>query len=218
VGSLQHQVATGVVERSPDGLTPAEQLDAIAIRLHPLIARQYRCFHELVRGPLAAQGIRIRDWTELAPGEREGLARRFADDVAPLLKPKALTRAPRHAFPHRADRGVSLAVMLRDGPEGPPHFATVELPPSLPRFLAAGDGAGVVALEMLVRAHLGALFPGREILEAHAFRVTRSGDIQLDELGAASFVQAVAEEVRRRPWGPVVRLEVERAMPPALSE
>jgi polyphosphate kinase len=218
VGSLQHQVAAGVVERSPDGLTPVEQLDAIAIRLHPLIARQYRSFHELVRGPLAAQGIRIRDWTELDTGERAGLARRFADDVAPLLTPKALTRAPGHAFPHLADRRVSLAVMLRDGPDGPPHFATVELPPSLPRFLAVGGDGGAVALETLVRAHLGALFPGREILEAHAFRVTRSGDIQLDELGAASFVQAVAEEVRRRPWGPVVRLEVERAMPPALRE
>ena len=219
VGSLQHQVAAGVVERSPDGLTPAEQLDAIAIRLHPLIARQYRCFHELVGGPLAAQGIRIRDWTALDPGERAALARRFTDDVASLLTPKALTRAPGHAFPHLADRRLSLAVMLRDGPDGPPHFATVELPPSLPRFLAVGgDGGGVVALETPVRAHLGTLFPGREILEAHAFRVTRSGDIQLDELGAASFVQAVAEEVRRRPWGPVVRLEVERAMPPALRE
>jgi polyphosphate kinase len=219
VGSLQHQVATGVVDRSPDGLTPAQQLDAIAIRLHPLMGRQYRCFHDLVRGPLAAEGIRVRDWAELDQGERAGLARWFTDDVAPLLTPKALTRAPGHAFPHLADRRVSLAVMLRDGPDGPPHFATVELPPSLPRFLAVGgDGGGVVALESLVRAHLDSLFPGREILEAHAFRVTRSGDIQLDELGAASFVQAVAEEVRRRPWGPVVRLEVERAMPPALRE
>src|SRR5256884_6860879 len=42
VGSLKHQVARGIVERSPDGLTPAEQLDAIAIRLRPLVARQYR--------------------------------------------------------------------------------------------------------------------------------------------------------------------------------
>jgi len=219
VGSLQHQVAAGVVERSPDGLTPAQQLDAIAIRLHPLIARQYRCFHELVRGPLAEQGIRVRDWTALDPAERAALARRFADDVIPLLTPKALTRAPGHPFPHLADRRVSLAVMLRDGPDGPPHFATVELPPSLPRFLSAdAAGGAVVALESVVRAHLGSLFPGREILEAHAFRVTRSGDIQLDELDAASFVQAVAEEVRRRPWGPVVRLEVERAMPPALRE
>jgi len=70
----------------------------------------------------------------------------------------------------------------------------------------------------MVRAHLSALFPGREVVEAHAFRVTRSGDIQLDELGTASFVQAIADELRRRPWGPVVRIEVERTMPPLLRE
>src|SRR5690349_2148258 len=221
IGALHHQVAVGegasISERSPDGLTAPEQLDAIAIRLHPLVARQYRCFHELVQGPLAEHGINIRDWATLDETDRARLARRFAEDIAPLLTPKALTRAPGHAFPHLADRRVSLAVMLRDEADGPPHFAVVELPASLPRFLAT-SGGGAVPLESLVHAQLGALFPGRAVVDAYAFRVTRSGDIQLDELGAASFVQAVAEEVRRRPWGPVVRLEVERAMPPELRE
>src|SRR5690242_1905707 len=221
IGALHHQVAVGegasISERSPDGLTAPEQLDAIAIRLHPLVARQYRCFHELVQGPLAEHGINIRDWATLDETDRARLARRFAEDIAPLLTPKALTRAPGHAFPHLADRRVSLAVMLRDEADGPPHFAVVELPASLPRFLAT-SGGGAVPLESLVHAQLGALFPGRAVVDAYAFRVTRSGDIQLDELGTASFAQAVAEEVRRRPWGPVVRIEVERAMPPGLRE
>jgi len=216
VGALKHQVAAGIAERSPDGLTPAEQLDAIAIRLRPLVARQYRCFEAVVRA-LAAEGTRIRDWSELAPAERAPLERRFAEDVAPVLTPKAFTRAPGHPFPHLGDRRLSLAVMLRDQPESPVHFASVECPSSLPRFLAVPSG-GVVPLEAIVRAHVGALFPGREVVEAHAFRVTRSGDIQLDELGAASFAQAITEEVRRRPWGPVVRIEVERTMPPPLRE
>jgi polyphosphate kinase len=82
----------------------------------------------------------------------------------------------------------------------------------------AAAAGGVVPLESMVRAQVGALFPGREVVEAHAFRVTRSGDIQLDELGTASFAQAIAEELRRRPWGPVVRIEVERTMPLLLRE
>jgi polyphosphate kinase len=219
VGSLQHQVAAGVVERSPDGLTPAEQLDAIAIRLHPLIARQYRTFRELLRGPLAAQGICLRDWAELDLEERTELARRFMDDMAPLLTPKPLTRAPGHAFPHLADRRVNLAVMLRDGPEGPPHFATVELPPSLPRFQAVGGHrGGVVALETVVRAHLDTLFPGREILEAHTFRVTRSAVIELKDEPLGGVLVAVEEQVARRPFGEVVRLEVESTMSEPLRE
>src|SRR3989454_4305045 len=172
--------------------------------------RQYRCFRT-VADALAAEGARIRDWSELAPAEHTSLERWFAENVAPVLTPKALTRAPGHSFPHLGDRRLSLAVLLRDGPDGPLHFASVECPSSLPRLVAAPAG-GMVPLESMVRAHLGALFPGREVVESHAFRVTRSGDIQLDEDSTASFAQAIADELRRRPWGPVVRIEVDRTM------
>ncbi|HYL56022.1 MAG TPA: polyphosphate kinase 1 [Gemmatimonadales bacterium] len=217
VGALKHRVASaepGNGDRSLDGLTPAEQLDAIAIRIHPLVARQYRCL-AIVAAALA-EYVPIRTWSDLSAHERQTLARRFSEEVAPLLTPKALTRAPGHPFPHLADRRLSLAVVLRDSRAGPVHYACVELPSSLPRFVAVERG--VIPLEAQVRQHLATLFPGREVLDTYAFRVTRSGDIQLDELGTASFAQAVAEEVRRRPWGPVVRIEVERAMPPGLRE
>lgn len=217
VAALQHQIAAGVVDHSPDGLTPAENLESIAMRVRQLVARQYRAFAELARAPEARGAIALREWADLEPGERAELERRFADEIAPLLTPKALTRAPGHPFPHIADRRLSLAVMLRDQAHGPPHFAVLELPATLPRFLPIGE-RGVVALETVVRAQLATLFPGREVVSAHAFRLTRAGDILLDELGTASFVQAVGEEVRRRPWGPVVRIEVDRAMPAPLRE
>ncbi len=222
VAALKHQVADGRDEPSPDGLTPGEQLDAIAIRLRPLVAQQSRMFAELSRadGALAAAEVALRDWAALDADTRARLARRCDEEIAPLLTPKALTRAPGHPFPRIGDRRLALAVMLRDQspPESPVHFAAVELPGSLPRFLPVQGHGAVVALEHVVRARLGALFPGREVVAAYTFRVTRSGDIQLDELGTASFVQAVADEVRRRPWGPVVRLEVERDMPQELRD
>jgi polyphosphate kinase len=217
VAALQHQIATGVLVPSPDGLTPAGQLEAIALRLHPLVDRQYRVYADIVRGSLAEAGVALRGWPELGPGERAALERRCADEIVPLLTPKALTRAPGHPFPQFADRRLALAVMLRDTGQQALHFAALELPATVPRFLAPASG-GVVPLEALIRTQLAALFPGREIVAAPAFRLTRAGDIQLDELGTASFMQAIGEEVRRRPWGPVVRLEVERAMPPSLRE
>src|SRR5207249_4648341 len=110
VGALKHQVASGGgadTERSPDGLTPAEQLDAIAIRVHPLVARHDRSF-QAVAPAAATAGLPIRTWSDLAAGEREALDRLFKNEVAPLLTPKALTRAPGHPFPHLADRRLSL--------------------------------------------------------------------------------------------------------------
>ncbi len=216
VGALKEQVAAGVVEPSPDGMSASEQLDAIAIRLRPLVARKYRVLAELGAGPLPAAGIRLRDWSDLNADERLPLAQRFRAEILPFLTPKALTRAPGHRFPQLGDRRVALAVMLRDQADGPVHFAAVELPAALPRLLAL-PGA-MVPTESVVRGQLGELFPSREVVAAHVFRVTRSGDIHLDELGTASFVQAVAEEVRRRPWGPVVRIEVERGMPQELRD
>lgn len=216
VGALKEQVATGIVEPSPDGMSAPEQLDAIAIRLRPLVARKYRVLSELAVGPLPAAGIRLREWADVGADERSQLAQRFRAEIMPFLTPKALTRAPGHRFPQLGDRRVALAVMLRDQADGPVHFAAVELPASLPRLLAVPGG--MVPTEWVVRGHLGELFPSRDVVAAHAFRVTRSGDIHLDELGTASFVQAVAEEVRRRPWGPVVRIEVERGMPQELRD
>ncbi len=216
VGALKEQVAAGVAEPSPDGMSPAEQLDAIAIRLRPLVARKYRVLAELAQGPLAQAGIQLRGWNDLEAEKRDIVARRFSAEVLPLLTPKALTRAPGHRFPQLADRRLALAVMLRDQAESPVHFAAIELPASLPKLLTV-DGT-TVPLEAVARHGLGELFPSREVVAAHAFRVTRSGDIHLDELGTTSFLQAVAEEVRRRPWGPVVRIEVERDMPPPLRD
>jgi len=218
VASLKHAVAAGLTPRSADGLTPQEELDAIAIRLRPLVERQYRCFHALQAGALAAAGVRIRQFGELDAAAQGFLRHWFGEQVLPLLTPKALTRAPGHPFPFIADRRLSLALALRDAPTSPRHFVHLEVPTSLPRFVALPQDEGVVPLEDVIGANLEALLPGRQVVEVHPFRITRSGDIHLDETGAANFAQAMEEEIRRRPFGPVVRVEIERAMPQAMRD
>src|SRR3989442_10218219 len=194
VASLKHAVAAGLTPRSADGLTPQEELDAIAIRLRSLVQRQYRCFHALRAGELAAAGVSIRRFGELDVAEQELLRRWFGEQVLPLLTPKALTRAPGHPFPFIADRRLSLALALRDTPTSPRHFVHLELPTTLPRFVPLPQDGGVVPLEEVIGGNLEALLPGRQVVEVHPFRITRSGDIHLDETGAANFAQAMEEE------------------------
>jgi len=217
-GGLKHAVASGWTRPGVDGLRPAEALDAIALRLQPLLERQHHAFEALRAGELAHQGIRLMAWTDLESAERARLGEYFGAEIQPLLTPKALTRAPGHPFPLIGDRRLALAVVLREGSRGATHYAHLEIPDNVPRFIALGAGRCFVPLEDVVRANLAQVFPGRTIAEAHVFRLTRSGDIQLDEAGTSSFVQAIEEEIRRRPAGPVVRMEVERAMPPGLRE
>src|SRR5437879_5907456 len=140
VASLKHAVAAGLTPRSADGLTPQEELDAIAIRLRPLVERQYRCFQLLRAGELAGARVSIRRFGELDAAAPGSPRRWFGDQVLPLLTPKALTRAPGHPFPFIADRRLSLALALRDTPTSPRHFVHLELPNTRPHFVPLPRG------------------------------------------------------------------------------
>ena len=213
IGALKQLVAVGrnVAAADGGGLTPQETLDALAIRLRPLLARQYRMFRTL------APGLPIVRWEELKDDERAQLRARCADEILPFVSPKALTRAPGHPFPLVGDRRLALLAALRDQPGKPLHYAIVEMSPELPRFVALSDGRRI-ATEDLIRANLDLVYPGRVIAGAHAFRLTRSGDLQLDETTTANFLQAIEEELVRRQSHPVLRIEFEAGTPQVLQD
>jgi polyphosphate kinase len=213
-GALKQLVAAGRNARAPHGggLRPQETLDAIAIRLHPLVERQYHAFHAL------ESLLRIQPWDQLSTDERAAMRHRCADELLPFVSPKALTRAPGHPFPLVGDRRLSLLVAMRDREGSPVHYAIVEVSPELPRFVALTGSQGVVLIEDVIRPNLDLLFPGRMLAGAYTFRLTRSGDLQLDETTTANFLQAIEEELAQRPHQPVLRIELESTTPPALRD
>ena len=201
-----------------DGPAAEEQLNAIAIRVRALLERQARCFSEVCRPALAQHGVRILRWDELSAPQHEALRRYFTDQIFPLVTPQALTRAPGHPFPLMPNLRLSLAALVRDSRAGPVHFAYVRVPDTLPRFVNLADGDGLVTVEDVIRANLGMVYPGRMVEEAYAFRVTRGADLELDEHHAASLLQVIDEETKRRPFGATVRLEVAADMPRSVRE
>ncbi len=218
VAALKRTVAGGVAAPGEDGVSADEQLDAIAIRMRALLERQGRCFRESCLPALAARGVRILRWTDLTEPQREGLRRYFAERIFPIVTPQALTRAPGHPFPVIPNLRLSLAVVVRDPDAGAVHFAYLKVPDSVPRFVATADDAGLVPVEDVIRENLSRLYPGRRVETVSAFRVTRGSDLELDEHHAASLLQVIEEEAKRRPYGAVVRVEVEREMPQAVRE
>src|SRR2546427_185251 len=219
IGALKQLAALKRGGPSADQLRPQEILDAIAIRLHPLIARQYRLFDALLRNRSdGGVGVEVVYWPELTEQEQAELRVQFTDRVLPFLSPKALTRAPGHPFPVVTDRRVALLVVLRDRAGAPPHYAIVEIPETLEPFTALSGGRRLVPIEDLVRANLELLYPGSLVTGAHAFRVTRSGDLQLDETSAGNFLQAIEEELVHRTLQPVLRLEIEPGTPAPLQD
>ena len=214
VGALKRalQVDDGGV--SEDGLTAREQLDAIFIRLRSQLERYADCWQRQCLPALGAQGIRVRGWSDLSEPERAGLRDYFTEQVFPLLTPQAITRAPGYPFPVMANLRLSLAALLRDAASGPMHFAYVKLPDELPRLVPLPDDGGLVPLEEVVRGCLDLVYRGRVIEAAYTFRVTRGGDLDLDERHAENLLHLIEEEAKRRPYGLAVRIEVERGMRP----
>jgi polyphosphate kinase len=210
VAGLKEQVAAEVTGTNPDRLSPSEQLAAIDELVTELSIRHATVFRDEVVPALAEQGIRYSEWGELDDDDREHLVTIFEDQVFPVLTPLAVD--PAHPFPYISNLSLNLAVLVRDPSATETRFARVKVPPVLPRFVVLPDGERFVPLEQVIAAHLDRLFPGLEVVEHHAFRVTRNADFEVEEEEADDLLQAIESELTRRRFGRVVRLEVEPDM------
>ena len=210
--------SSGVAAASGDGLTPGECLARVEQEVAALIQAQSRCADECLRASESA-GVRIVRWSALTSEERELLTARCRDEIHPGLTPLAMTLSPGHPLPHLPHLGLSLAVVFRREPGGAPHLAEFELPGDVPRLLPVpGRAHDVIAIEELLRANVDLLHPNVHVESAHLFRVTRRGDLALDEEGAEDLLAAVAQAAERRPYNAAVRVEVERSMPAFVGE
>ena len=212
VAGLRRQIAANVETTPPDGMTPAEQLAAIERTVEGLTVQAHACLTELLQA-LAAHGVRLVAMDELTTGERQQMHAYFEAQVFPVLTPLAVD--PGHPFPYISNLSLSLAVDLRDPDSGEGHFARVKVPRSLPRWVPVpGRAHHFVPLERLIAANLADLFPGMEILGCHPFRITRYSDLEIPELDEPDDLLATIEEqVFKRRFGEVVRIEVDAGMP-----
>jgi polyphosphate kinase len=210
VAGLKQQVTAGRSSPTPDGMSAAETLDAIRLRLLPLVAAHSEAWR-VVQEELAEEGVRIVGYDE-RPERHHELRRQFVDEIFPVLTPLAVD--PGHPFPYISDLSLSLAVTVRDPISGERRFARIKVPPVLPRLVEVAPRTYVL-LEQIIAANLDALFPGMEIVEHHLFRVTRNADLELEEEEAPDLLLHIEEELRKRRFGRVVRLEIERSMPAA---
>ena len=210
VSGLRDQQAAGISTPASDGRLPAEQLALVRDIVTALVAEQERVLVHEIMPALREQGIELSAWHELDADDQAELSERFRDRIFSVLTPLAVD--PGHPFPYVSDLSLNLAVVVRDPRDERELFARVKVPNTLPRWLRIGDTDRFVPLEEVIAAHLDQLFPGMEVQEHHAFRVTRNADLSdaLDE--ADDLLSAVEYELRRRRFGRATRLEVDASM------
>ena len=210
VAGLKRRIAAGIAVRTVSGLTPREVMKQVGERTRQLMQRHAQSFREL--NPLLHEnGIELVRWRELDTDERKSMTTMFNEQIFAVLTPLAVD--PAHPFPYISGLSLNLAVVVRNPATGAEHFARVKVPPTLPRFVPLNDFR-FVPLEDVIAAHIDALFPGMEVLQNHAFRVTRNEDVEVEEDEVENLLKALERELTRRRFGSPVRLEVEETIDP----
>ncbi|MEZ5078053.1 MAG: polyphosphate kinase 1 [Solirubrobacterales bacterium] len=216
VAGLFDQLDAGIDARGPDNLAPSDQIDRIQARVLEFDSRLHACFSGELRPALEQHGVRLVSLQTATPAERREIDARFHEQVFPALTPLVIGLG--RPFPYISNLSLSLAVLLRDPESGVEIIARVKVPKELlGRFLPVGDGSSFVPLEEVIAANLDALFPGTDVIDHGYFRVTRDADFTVSD-EADDLLQAVQDEIRRRRFGEVVRLEVAAGMNPKLRE
>jgi polyphosphate kinase len=211
VAGLHDQVDAGIDARGPDGLSARETLERITERHLELCRRHSGAWEDDVRPALAGEGIRVVEIGDCSEEELESTDKLFAEQIFPVLTPLAV--GPGRPFPYISNLSLSIGVFLRDPVSEVETFARVKVPKEvLPRFVPIGDET-FIPLESVIARHLDDLFPGMEIMRHDFFRVTRDADFTVSD-EADDLLRAVEDELRRRRFGEVVRLETASSMDP----
>jgi polyphosphate kinase len=222
VAGLKRRDEMGLSVRSADGLSPREQLRRISERTQQIASRHAHEFLDSVRPALADEGIVIMTWAELDDAERGRLSTYFQEQVFPVLTPLAVD--PAHPFPFVSGLSLNLAITVKHPDDGGQHFARIKVPDNVDRFVeldrreGSNDVVRFLPMEELIAAFLPMLFPGLEIVEHHAFRITRNADFEVEEDRDEDLLQALERELARRRFGSPVRLEVSDDMTESMLE
>lgn len=213
VGGLERQIAFGLDIVSADGRSPRETLAGIRERVSELGERQLKLWESEIVPALAAEGISVASTGELSEDERIQLREAYEREVYPIVTPLAV--GPGQPFPYISGLSLSLGVYVRDSDTGEERFARVKVPEGIPRFLRVGEQVRLVPLEAVMAEFLPTLFPGMDIVERAAFRVTRDADFEVSD-EADDLLEAVDDALRRRRFGDVIRVEVSAGMSPQM--
>jgi polyphosphate kinase len=228
VSGIRKMVEARIMDVSPDGMVPPDELAAIRKSAQDLLLEAQKYYQRKLLPQLEKADIHIIDYQKLNKTQKERVDTYFRDVIYPVLTPLALD--PGHPFPHISNLSLNLAIVIHDK-KGNEKFARLKVPDTLPRLLPIKRSSGGVRkdgsiprqhyfvwLEQVIAANLTDLFPGMQVTSAHPFRIVRDADIEIQELEADDLLETMQQNIRKRKFGSVVQVAVYESMPQSIRE
>lgn len=228
VSGIRKMVEARILDVSPDGMIPPDELAAIRKLSQELMVEAQKCYQRKLLPQLEKSGVHIIEYQKLTKTQKERVDTYFKDVVYPVLTPLALD--PGHPFPHISNLSLNLAIVIHDK-KGSEKFARLKVPDTLPRLLPIKRSSGgarkdgsiphqhyFVWLEQVIAANLDELFPGMQVTSVHPFRIVRDADIEIQELEADDLLETMQQNIRKRKFGSVVQVAVYESMPENIRE
>jgi polyphosphate kinase len=214
IGGLMLMRRSGRKTPDASGLTPARNLTALRQRILKMSAQQYALLTGTLVPALEKAGIRPLQPSDLSVTQAAQVAATFEDSVFPLLTPLAVD--PAGAPPVVPALQIIVACRLLDPETQTARHALIPITEILGRrvnVVAEADQHAFILIEDLVATHAGQLFPGETVTSTTAFRVTRNGDIAVQEEDAIDLAGEMEDVLTARRFADTVRLELRSDAP-----
>ena len=218
IGGLMLMRRSGWKTPDASGLTPARNLAALRQRILKMSADQYALLTGTIVPALEKAGIHPLQHQELSVEQAGQVEATFEDLIFPLLTPLAVDSQGKP--PNVPALQIIVACRLFDPETQTSRHALIPIPEALGRRVNVtieGDKHAFMLIEDLVATHAGQLFPGETVTATTAFRVTRNGDIAVQEEDAIDLAGEMEDVLSARRFADTVRLEIRSDAPRDLA-
>lgn len=223
VASLKDMVNAGYKKTDIAGMTPKQQLELIDTATHKLVVKQYDIYATLYK-ELNENGIEIigKD-TKLTKKQEKYIEQYFMTNIYPVLTPMAVDSS--RPFPLIRNKSLNIGAIVhkKEDPDKEIEFATVQVPSVLSRLVEIPSDLAritskkyIILLEDIIERYISRLFLNYDIVSTCQFRIMRNADLTIDEDEAADLLKEIERQIKKRQWGEVIRLEINKSCDPAL--
>ena len=229
VASLRDLQSVDYDELDISGRTVKQQLSEIDAKARAAMALMYSTYTRSLLPSLKNNGIYISDYQDLDQHAKEVCDDYFRSTLYPILTPMAVDSS--RPLPLIYNRQLNLCVLIDEAEEekkarlakqekkgktiDPSYrFATLQVPAVVPRLFQMHLSTGVcfVPIEQIIKANLSSLFVGSSVLACGFYRVMRNADLDIDEDEAEDLLKEIEEQVRKRRFGEIIRMEINEDM------